>query len=80
MVTAVEAETLNHKTNANRQYCDQVSRIYNLFHSLSMTFILFKNVKIPIIVDIFTFTSRINTTFESLKARTIYIFQHFSLY
>ena len=34
MVTAVEAETLNHKSNKNRQYCDQVSRIYNFFYAL----------------------------------------------
>ena len=38
------------------------------------------NVKMPILVDILTFTSMINTTSESLKARQVSIFQHFSFY
>ena len=42
---------------------------------LSMKFILLINVKM---VGILTFISRINTASESLKARKIYIFQHFS--
>ena len=37
------------------------------------------NVKMPTIVDILTFISMINTT-ESLKARQVFIFQHFSFY
>ena len=34
----------------------------------------------PTVVDILTFISMINTTFESLKARQAFIFQHFSFY
>ena len=34
----------------------------------------------PTIVGILTFISRINTTSESLKARKISVFQHFSFY
>ena len=36
------------------------------------------NVKMP--VDILTIISMINTASESLKARTIFIFEHFSFY
>ena len=45
---------------------------------LSTKFILLINVKIPTIVGILTFISKINTTSESLIARKILIFQHFS--
>ena len=38
------------------------------------------NVKMPTIVDILTFISMENKTSESLKARLIVIFQHFSCY
>ena len=38
------------------------------------------NVKMPTIVGILTFISRINTSSESLKARNTYIFQRFSFY
>ena len=40
------------------------------------------NVKMPTIVGILTFISRINTTWESLKvkARTMSIFQHLNFY
>ena len=39
-------------------------------------------VKMPTIkiVGILTFIKRINTSFESLKARITYLFQHFSFY
>ena len=47
---------------------------------LSKKFILLINVKMPTIVGIFTFISRINTPYESLKARTTYPFQRFSFY
>ena len=40
--------------------------------------IMLINVKVPTTVGILTFISMINTTFESLKARKIFIFQHFS--
>ena len=35
------------------------------------------NVKMPIIVIILSFISPINTTSQSLKARAVFIFQHF---
>ena len=41
---------------------------------------MFINVKMPTIVGILTFISMINTTSNSLKARKVFIFQHFSLY
>ena len=34
----------------------------------------------PTIVGILTFISRINTSYESLKARNTYLFQHFAFY
>ena len=43
---------------------------------LSTKFIMLINIKMPIIVDILTFVSMINTTSESLKPRKVFIFQH----
>ena len=42
--------------------------------------IMLINVKMSTIVGILTFISMINKTFESLKARKVYIFQYFSFY
>ena len=42
--------------------------------------ILLINVKMPTIVGILTFISRINTTSESFKTRNVFILQHFSFY
>ena len=42
--------------------------------------ILLIGVKMPTIVGIITFISRINTSYESFKARNTYLFQHFSFY
>ena len=39
---------------------------------------MLKNIKMPSIVDILTIISMIDTTFESLEARKIFNFQHFS--
>ena len=47
---------------------------------LSTKFILLINVKMPTIVGILTFISRINTSYESLKAINTYLFQRFSFY
>ena len=50
---------------------------------LNLKFILLINVKMPTIVGILTFISRITTQSESSKGRKIlliYIFQHFSFY
>ena len=45
-----------------------------------MKFIMLINVKMPTVVGILTFISMINTTSESVKARKVFIFQHFSFY
>ena len=45
-----------------------------------MKFIMPINVKMPKIVGIITFIGMLNTTSESLKARKIFIFEHFSFY
>ena len=47
---------------------------------LSMKFILLINVKMPTIVDILAFISRINTASESYETGTAFIFQHFTFY
>ena len=43
-------------------------------------FIMLINVKMPTIVCILTFISMINATSDSLKARIVFIFQHFCFY
>ena len=55
----------------------EVIKVFSCSTQLSMKFILLINVKIQTIVSILTFISRINTTYNSLKARTIFIFLHF---
>ena len=45
-----------------------------------MKFIMLINVKMSTIVDILMYISMINTISESLKARKVFIFQHFSVY
>ena len=45
-----------------------------------MGFIMLINVKMSTIVGVLTFNSMINTTPESLKARKVFIFQHFCFY
>ena len=47
---------------------------------LSTKFILLINAKMPTIVGILAFVSMKYTTSESLKARTVCIFQHFRLH
>ena len=50
-------------------------KLFSCSTQLRMKFILLINVKMPIIVGILTFISRINTTTsESFKARKIFIF------
>ena len=52
--------------------------VIKLFYAqLSMKFILLINVKMPTIVGILTVISRINTSYESLKARNTYLFSAF---
>ena len=58
------------------QDLDQTVILFEIIgHSsqLSMKFIMLINVKMPTIVGILTFISRINTTSESLKAKLFYI-------
>ena len=57
-----------------------VIKLFSFSTQLSMKFILLINVKMPTIVGILTFISRINTSSDSLKARKISVFQHFSFY
>ena len=58
----------------------EVIKLFPCSTQLSTKFILFINVKMPTIVGILTFISRINTTSERLrwKGRNVFIFQHFS--
>ena len=49
-------------------------------NSTKHKFIMLKMVKMPTIVGILTFNSMIDTTSESMKARTVFIVQHFSFY
>ena len=46
-----------------------VIKLFSCSTQLNMKFILLINVKMPTIVGILTFISRINTTSESFKAR-----------
>ena len=47
---------------------------------LGMKFIMLINVKMPLIVGSLIFISMINKTSETLKARKVFTFQHFSFY
>ena len=58
----------------------EVIKLFSCSTQLSTKFILLINVKMPTIVGILTFISRINTTSESLKARKNSVFLHFSFY
>ena len=67
---------------SSSRYCDigPRPRDYKTFlcsTQLSITLIMLKNVKI---VGILTIISMINETSESLKARQLFIYKHFSFY
>ena len=47
---------------------------------LSTKMILLINIKMPTSVGILTFIIMINTTYERLKARNVFICQYFSIY
>ena len=49
-------------------------------NSNKLEIFMFINVKMPTIVDILTFISKIKTTSDRLKARTTFIFHHFTFY
>ena len=54
-------------------------KAFSCSNQLSMKFILVKNVKMPTIVAILTFISRIYTTSQIfIVARNIFIFRYFS--
>ena len=55
----------------------KVLKLFACSNQLSMNFTMCINAKMPKIVDILTFISRIKTASESLKARKVFIFQHF---
>ena len=57
-----------------------VIKLFSCSSHLSIKSIMLINVKMPRTVGILTFISMINTTPESLKARKVFIFQHFSFY
>ena len=58
----------------------EVIKLFSCSTWLSKKFILLVNVKMPTIVGILTFISRIHTASESFKARKILIFHHFTFY
>ena len=58
----------------------KVIKLFSCSTQLSTKIIMLINVKMPTIVGILIFISMINTTLNSLKAREVFIFQHFSLY
>ena len=58
----------------------EVIKLVSCSAQLSMKFILLINVKMPKIVGILTFISRINTTSECFKQEICVIFQYFTFY
>ena len=52
-------------------------KTFFMLHSTEHEMFMLIDVKMPTIVGILTFISMINITFENLKARKVYIFQHF---
>ena len=52
-------------------------QLFSCSTEISMNLMKLINVKMPTIVDILTFMSMIHTTSEGLKARKVFIFQHF---
>ena len=58
----------------------EVIKLFSYSTQLSKKFILLINFKMPTIVGILTFISKINTTSERLKARNFFICLYFSFY
>ena len=56
----------------------RVVKLFPCSIQLIMPFILLINVKMPTVVGILTFISRMDIVFESFKAGQILVFQHFS--
>ena len=64
----------------NVQSGPEITKLFTYSTQLSTKFILLINVKMPTIVGILTFISRINTTYERLKARNFFFCRYFSFY
>ena len=58
----------------------EVIKLFSCSTRLTMKFIILINVKLSTIVGILTFISMTNATSDSLKARKVFNFQHFSFY
>ena len=58
----------------------KVIKLFSCSTQLNTKFILLINVKMPTIVGILTFISRINTTSKRIKARNVFICRYFSFY
>ena len=65
---------LDPKSHLGRTAGREVLKLFPCSTQLSTKFILLINVKMPMIVGILTFVSRINTSYVSLKARNSYLF------
>ena len=61
-------------------YNSEVIKLISCSTQLSMKFILLINVKMPTIVGILTFISRINTTSECFKQEQMINLQYFTFY
>ena len=68
------------ETLGKREPGPEVIKLFSCSTQLSMKFILLINVKMPTILGILTFISKINTTSERLKARNFFICRYFSFY
>ena len=62
------------------QNWDRGYKLFSYSTQLKTKFILLINVKMPTIVCILTFMSRINTTSDRLKAKNFFICRYFSFY
>ena len=58
----------------------EVIKLFSCSTQLSMKFNMLINVKMPTIVGILTFINMMNTKFKRMKARNVFIFQHFSFH
>ena len=82
LVKRVGLSTVNNKCNfiLTPNSGPEVIKLFPCSTQLSTKFILLINVKMPTIVGILTFMSRINTTSERLNAINFFICRYFSFY
>ena len=76
----LSADKAESKENGNHGSGPKIIKLFSCSTQLSTKFILLINVKMPTIVGILTFFSKINTTSERLKARNFFICRYFSFY